>query len=196
MASSQQISHGAPQGAPRRTRARNLALWAGCVLVWFVIDRASKIYFDSSYSPGQIAVRFGDVLQFSLVHNKGVAWGAFSGALSPIILFTALLCLALLGYAWWRSPRAGVFEVVSCALVFAGGIGNLYDRIVYGYVVDFISPRFIDFPTFNVADIGVTCGVVCLALVWVALISRDEHSDDARPLDRGASVKRSDDVKE
>ena len=53
------------------------------------------------------------------------------------------------------------------ALVVAGGIGNAIDRFIQGYVVDFIELSFMDFPVFNIADIGVTCGV---ALIFIAVI--------------------------
>lgn len=55
-------------------------------------------------------------------------------------------------------------QVVLIAIVAAGGIGNAIDRFMTGYVVDFICLDFIDFPVFNIADIGVTCGIVLLAI--------------------------------
>ena len=58
-------------------------------------------------------------------------------------------------------------------LLVAGGLGNAFDRFALGYVVDFIEPVFIDFPVFNVADVGVTCGFV-LFLVGVIVSWRHE----------------------
>lgn len=63
-------------------------------------------------------------------------------------------------------------------LVAAGGIGNAIDRFALGYVVDFIQPLFIDFPVFNVADIGVTCGFVLLVL---SLLLQRPASDSENP---------------
>ncbi len=65
------------------------------------------------------------------------------------------------------------------ALVVAGGLGNAIDRFTLGYVVDFIEPVFIDFPVFNVADIGVTCGFV-LFVVAMILAYRRADREDAR----------------
>ena len=62
---------------------------------------------------------------------------------------------------------ANGFEMVGLGLLVAGGIGNFIDRLVYGYVVDFITPTFINFPTFNIADIGVTCGIVLAAIGYL-----------------------------
>ena len=73
-------------------------------------------------------------------------------------------------------------------MVVAGGIGNAIDRFLMGYVVDFICADFIDFPIFNVADIGVTCGFV---LLFIGLMFFDEDAEaarDARRLGRMAAA--------
>ena len=57
--------------------------------------------------------------------------------------------------------------ILALAIVVGGGIGNLYDRIAYGYVCDYICLDFINFPVFNIADIGVTCGVLFLFVYFV-----------------------------
>ena len=59
-------------------------------------------------------------------------------------------------------PTAG--ELIPLSFVFAGGLGNAVDRLTLGYVVDFINATFIDFPVFNVADIGVTLGIIALVI--------------------------------
>ena len=66
--------------------------------------------------------------------------------------------------------------IISLALVFAGGLGNAIDRFEYGYVVDMISTIFIDFPVFNVADIGVTCGIVLFVISII--FSKDYTASD------------------
>ena len=147
---------------------RNLALWGGCAFLWFVLDRATKAFIDASYSVGDVFLSdIASLLQFNLVHNRGVAWGAFSGAVPVISVVTALMCLAIAAFAVYSAKHYGKLEAIALGLLFAGGIGNLFDRIFNGYVVDFITPLFIDFPTFNIADIGVTCGI---ALLFIALV--------------------------
>ncbi len=149
---------------------RNLALWGGCAFLWFVLDRVTKVVIDGSYAVGDVVVSdICGLLQFNLVHNRGVAWGAFSGAIPVISIVTAVMCVAIAAFAVYSAKHYGKLEAVSLGLLFAGGIGNLFDRIANGYVVDFITPLFIDFPTFNVADIGVTCGI---ALLFIALIAQ------------------------
>ena len=79
-----------------------------------------------------------------------------------------LVCAALTAYLVVAARRANLVEVVGIALVVAGGLGNALDRFTLGYVVDFIDTTFIEFPTFNVADIGVTCGFVLFfaGMLW------------------------------
>lgn len=79
------------------------------------------------------------------------------------------MCILILGYFLWQRKDLCALEVVGLALVFAGGIGNAIDRFVLGYVVDYINFTFIDFPVFNIADIGVTCGIV-LFLIGCLLV--------------------------
>ncbi len=149
---------------------RNLALFMGCASLWFLIDRVTKTLIDGGWSVGDVLVPdIGGLVQINLVHNRGVAWGAFSGQIPLISVVTALMCVAIAAFAAYSAKHYGKLEALALGLLFAGGIGNLYDRVAVGYVVDFITPLFIDFPTFNVADIGVTCGI---ALLFVALISQ------------------------
>lgn len=169
---SQNDSGAAKHGGTRF--ARNLAIWVGCAFLWCVIDRATKVFFDANFRVGQVAVPdVLGILQLNLVHNKGVAWGAFAGNVPIIAIITALMCVGIAIFAVYWARRSSAVEMIGLGLLFAGGIGNLYDRIFQGYVVDFITPLFIDFPTFNVADIGVTCGIALLAIRWIVQILRE-----------------------
>ena len=80
------------------------------------------------------------------------------------------MCIAIALFFLFLSKNISIPETIGMALVFAGGIGNAIDRFAQGYVVDFIHFVFIDFPVFNIADIGVTCGMV---LFLVSFILRD-----------------------
>lgn len=169
---SQNDSGAAKHGGTRF--ARNLAIWVGCAFLWCVIDRATKVFFDANFRVGQVAVPdVLGILQLNLVHNKGVAWGAFAGNVPVVAIVTALMCVGIAIFAVYWTRRSSAVEMIGLGLLFAGGIGNLYDRIFQGYVVDFITPLFIDFPTFNVADIGVTCGIALLAICWIVQILRE-----------------------
>ena len=81
-----------------------------------------------------------------------------------------------------QHPNAG--ELIGISLVVAGGIGNAIDRFTLGFVVDFIEPTFIDFPIFNIADIGVTCGII-LFIVSLLIHERTEAKRAARGSENG-----------
>ncbi|MBO5867865.1 MAG: signal peptidase II [Oscillospiraceae bacterium] len=97
------------------------------------------------------------------VHNTGAAWSSFSG---QIWLF-AVIFIAFGGFLIWEfiTGKMGFsqFERWCLVAVFAGGLGNMIDRIRFGFVVDMIHLQFMDFPVFNVADCFICCG--CIALL-------------------------------
>ena len=85
--------------------------------------------------------------------------------------------LIVLVFAFWEklaghAPNA--LETIALALVCSGGLGNAIDRFSQLYVVDFIDFTFIDFPVFNVADIGVTCGFVLLVIGYLLATRKED----------------------
>ena len=149
---------------PCSIRVRNLLVFAGCALAWLVLDLASKAVCEAQGLGATLAGNVLGLFRLHVVHNYGAAWNMFEGNVVPLALFAVLVCGALVAFAVYESKRAGVVEMLAIGLVFAGGLGNMIDRIVRGFVVDMIDPLFINFPTFNVADIGVTCGIVVLVV--------------------------------
>ena len=142
-------------------RGRNAAVLGGVGAAWLVLDMLTKSWFTANYAVGEASA--GSILglvRFHLVHNTGAAWGMFGDSTFALGIMSLVVCAVLAGYLIALSPRATLTEAIGVALVVAGGLGNAVDRFTLGYVVDFIEPVFIDFPVFNVADIGVTCGFV------------------------------------
>ncbi|MCI9208794.1 signal peptidase II [Adlercreutzia caecimuris] len=149
-------------------RRRNLCVFAAVVLLWLAADIATKAVCNG-YGLGEvIAGPFLGLVQFRLAHNTGAAWGMFGDSTFALGVMSLLVCAALAAYLIATARRANLVEVVGIALVVAGGLGNALDRFTLGYVVDFIDTTFIEFPTFNVADIGVTCGFVLFfaGMLW------------------------------
>lgn len=171
----------------RTSRSRNLVILLAVGLVWFGLDMLTKSWINGSYEVGQTVV--GPILglvQFTLVHNTGMAWGMFGDSTTALGVMSLVVCCVLIVYLLALSPRASVAEAVGIALVVAGGLGNVLDRFTLGYVVDFIEPVFIDFPVFNVADIGVTCGFV-LFLGGLLLRERREAARERALMNGDAS---------
>lgn len=161
-------------------------LLAVVAVAWLAFDRLTKVYFDGFEVGQDIAGPFFGLFQFTLVHNTGAAWGIFGGATFALGVTAVVTSVVIAALGLWFAPRCNWVLTLGCALVCAGGIGNAIDRFAQGYVTDFIEFSFIDFPVFNVADIGVTCGMV-LAVVAIALFWRGESAD---PADGGTEAAR------
>ena len=110
-----------------------------------------------------------DVLHFTYAENTGMAFSLFSGENERWIfmLFSTVAIVGILVYLIFWRPESRWMQV-SLAMIAGGGIGNMIDRVLLGYVVDFIDFTLIDFAIFNVADSFVCVGagilIVCLLL--------------------------------
>lgn len=129
---------------------------------WLVFDQAVKALLNG-YAQGTVvtSILFG-LIDIRIVHNTGAAWGIFAGNPDLLGAVSLAVCVLLLAYFIWDRASIPLMQIIGIALVIAGGLGNAIDRFVQGYVLDYLSTTFMDFPVFNIADIGVTCGVVLL----------------------------------
>ncbi len=162
------------------TPGRASILLAVIAVAWLVLDRLTKLHFDRFGLGDDLGGPFFDLFQFTLVHNTGAAWGMFSGSTFPLAIFSVLLSVAVAIFVVENAKRSNWMLVVGGALVVAGGLGNAVDRFALGYVVDFIRLSFVDFPVFNIADIGVTCGFV-LIIISIVFFWRDGAQDVSDP---------------
>lgn len=128
-------------------------------LVVFLLDFLSKSWAVSTLSKGSIEV-CRPWLYWVLAKNTGAAWSAFSGypwllaAIGCVVLIGIEFCLWRRSLSWWG--------ILSLCLLSGGIIGNTWDRVVHGYVIDFIfvDLQFYAWPIFNIADIGMCLGAV------------------------------------
>lgn len=172
-------------GRTARAVARRFAVFIPIVVVWLVLDQASKLFFNGSYHAGQvISDPILGIFRFHLVYNTGGAWSIFSDATWALGAFSLVVCIALTAYLALTPQRPNTGELIGISFVVAGGIGNAIDRFTLGFVVDFIEPTFIDFPIFNIADIGVTCGII-LFIVSLLVHERTEAKRAARGSENG-----------
>jgi len=126
------------------------------------------------YTPHEV---FGDVVRLTLAFNKDAAMGLSLGQYSRIgFAAIAAIVLVVLGVFYRRTPMSAATHAVGLALIAAGALGNLADRVLFTHgVVDFIdvgigAKRFY---TFNVADASITCGAVLLFIL--SMKERREH---------------------
>lgn len=126
------------------------------VIFVFIVDFFSKEFIVSSMAHYQY---LGGVLKINYVKNTGVAFGLFQGANTFFIFFNLILLIFLF---YMKKKIKSTLSYYSLHLIIGGAVGNIYDRIKYGYVIDFIDLSF--FPAvFNFADFFITLGV-CLIL--------------------------------
>jgi signal peptidase II len=129
----------------------------------------------------------GDVVRFINVRNSGSAFSLFQGGRIFFIAFSVVSIILILALA--RSPRCrNAAAEASLGMILGGALGNTFDRVVSGAVTDWIdvgigSTRW---PTFNVADIGVTVGVILLVLVLLRAPANVESAEDAEEEPRNA----------
>ena len=160
--------------------AGHMVLFFALFAAWELFDRLTKTYFDSALTVGKsIAGPLPGVFTFTLVHNTGGAWGMLSDATLFLGIFSVAVSVALAVFALRFNRGATWVETASLALVVAGGFGNAVDRFALGYVVDFINVSFIDFPVFNIADIGVTVGMLVFFIALLVRTLRESKQERA-----------------
>lgn len=137
--------------------------YLAAMLLLIGADRALKIFMAAWLSNGPIPVIDG-VVRFRYVENTGMAFGWLSGRLTLLIVATVILICALLFYFFYAYKASSATTRIALAMIIAGGLGNLYDRVFVGYVVDYVEPLFVNFAVFNLADALVNVGCVLLVI--------------------------------
>lgn len=164
-------------------KAHYLAFALLCV-AWLALDVGTKAFFENSQELGQVVsdIDVLGLIQFRLVHNTGMAWSMFSDSTLALGVLSLVVC-AIVAFGYFKFvPKPNWPFTVGAALVVSGGLGNALDRLFRGYVVDFFETTFIDFPVFNVADIGVTCGFVLIFVgLWLSDGILRDDSDAQSP---------------
>lgn len=141
-----------------------VALVIGVVLA--VLDQVIKYFVSVYLQPiGSLSVIDG-VFNLTYVENKGVAFGMFADMRWIFVIITVIMLLVIIFYMLKKRPK-GKFFYICASMIIGGGIGNLIDRILYGYVIDYLSLSFFS-PVCNFADYCITIGTVLL-MVYILL---------------------------
>jgi len=139
------------------------------------IDRLSKLWALSSLAGAQPKTGIPGIFRFVFTCNEGAAFSMLAGSPFVVSVLSGLILL-LLGTVILCGRTLDHMTRLCLTAIWAGGVGNLIDRVIYGAVVDFIDLTFISFPIFNVADICVTVG----ALIFAARLFIPEKKGDAQ----------------
>ena len=151
-------------------------IFAGIVsLLILVADRITKYFVSTNMKLNDtVSVDFLDwFIDFHYIENDGGAWGMMGGKTWILLVVTSAIMVVLAIFMIKNARKSKLFFWAS-AMIIAGGLGNMIDRIFRdGLVVDFLRFTFIDFPVFNVADCAVCFGAGLLILYFVIDIIRD-----------------------
>ncbi len=145
----------------------------GILLV--VADQLTKYWAKNALANGATVDFIPHVMDFVYVENRGAAFGILQDTRWLLIGLTVVVLGLLLFYAFQTKKRHPVF-LLSVALIVAGGIGNLIDRLFFGYVTDFLHLLFMEFPCFNLADVCVCVGGA-LIVIYLLFLDRPAQSE-------------------
>lgn len=143
-----------------------------------LVDQISKAVVRANLVEGQVIPIVAGVLNLTYVHNVGAAFGLFPGR-QPVFIATSCFVLFVIAAYWRRAHPREWPVVIALAMASAGALGNLIDRALLGPVTDFFEFGFVEFPVFNVADMGIVGGVAVLAL-WILFPVGDDdvHAEE------------------
>jgi len=138
-------------------------------VIVFVVDRASKSMVESrlsAYDSKTVIPGFFNIVRSD---NTGVAFGMFASAHNLVLVGVSLAAVLLLAIMLWRIDRLDVLSANGLALIFGGALGNVYDRVEFGRVTDFLDfyAGTYHWYTFNIADASIFSGA-CLLLLSMA----------------------------
>lgn len=157
-----------------RIARRDDVFIAALAVVVFVLDFLTKSWIVAYFKvPGYRAPIpiVGQILTLDYTQNTGVAFSLLEG--QGLLFLLILVAIVVVGGLYWRMrDTANLLVKLPFGLIIGGAIGNLFGRLRFSYVVDFIHfeiPGHFDFPVFNVADSAITIGVIALAcLLWLS----------------------------
>ncbi|MFQ6103804.1 MAG: signal peptidase II [Candidatus Glassbacteria bacterium] len=152
-------------GATQTTR--KLIVLFGLGGFTLILDLLSKAVVSKALTLGQSFDVLDGILRITYIHNKGAIFGLSVGeSTGSIVLVVSFLAAILIAFYYLRLPIDLKWQGVGLVLILSGAVGNLYDRILFGEVRDFIDIGInkLRWPIFNVADLAVTAGALLLAM--------------------------------
>jgi len=161
--------------ASKQSSSPRMLQWLGIALLIILVDQFTKVLILGSFQLGdsRYVTSFFNLVRW---HNTGAAFSFLAGAAGWQRWFFVGLGAAATVFILWMLRRHGHQTLFACALtlILGGAIGNVVDRLIHGYVVDFIQIHYAGrfFPAFNVADSAITLGAILLVLDEIRRVRR------------------------
>ena len=159
-------------------------LYTAVILALVGCDQLLKSWTVHHLALGESTAFLPGFMQLTRVHNYGAAWSSFSGKTAMLIAVTVALMIAV-AYLLIRRIVRHPLGAAAAVLILGGGVGNIVDRIVHGYVVDMFDLLLFDYPVFNLADCFVVVGVILGAVYYLWFYEKYDarKKDDASDTD-------------
>jgi signal peptidase II len=126
-----------------------------------IVDRLTKYILFRNLSEGESVRVVPGLFHITLVLNSGAAFGLFKGR-SVFFTVSTVLVIAFICFYIWRGECKDLLMLTALGLILGGAAGNLIDRVLFSYVIDFLDFRI--WPVFNIADASITIGAFILAV--------------------------------
>lgn len=143
-------------------RLKNRLFWIAAI-VGLVLDQVSKYWVVQNFNLEETRPLLPGVFHLTYVINTGAAFSLLTGKAEWLRWLSLAVSLGLIALALF-GPLLNIFEQLGYGLILGGALGNGIDRFVGGRVVDFLDFRLIQFPLFNLADVFINIGIVCLLI--------------------------------
>ena len=167
-----------------------MLIWFAVIIVTVFLDQLTKYLTVLHLKPIDTYPIIEDVLHLTYVENTGAAFGMMKDARWVFMITSTVAIIGILGYMIWRAyvkkEKMHWMEALSLSFIVGGGIGNMIDRTVLGYVVDMIDCRFINFAVFNVADSFVCIGAGVMILHLLIMTAQEYKATKAAKAAEGA----------
>lgn len=144
------------------------------IFVIIAIDQIIKNLVLNTLAIGQTIPLIDGVFHFTYVRNFGAAFSILQNRQFFLILLTGILMVGILFYLLKNVKHFDRLVVVSLSLIVGGGIGNIIDRLRFGFVVDYLDFRLIHFPVFNFADCCIVIGAILMLLYVIFFTPKDQ----------------------
>ncbi|MFR2989036.1 MAG: signal peptidase II [Faecalibacillus sp.] len=155
---------------------KNWVLYIVTFLVIVIGDQLTKILVSSSMMLGQSQAIIDNFFYYTYSHNQGAAWGMLSGHISLFVV-VSLAAAIFMFYYFSKTTKAQRLTRYGIVLTFAGLVGNLTDRLYFGYVRDFSFIIFgYDFSIFNIADMAVVWGKLIILQIIFEIVLMEEKN--------------------
>jgi len=158
-------------------------VWKLIIAVFAIIglDQLSKGIVRANFILGESVSVIDGLFSFTYVKNPGAAFGFMANAhesiRKPLFLLIPVIACGWLIYLIWHTRRGNLLLFISYGLILAGAVGNLIDRFLLGYVVDFLDFYVKDshFPAFNIADSAITIAAILLVMDFFIVLKKGKN---------------------